>query len=345
MGGGVWRCSSQSVRRPWLASLFVAAVLALSSCGGVQSTLVPAGREAERIAALFWWMTAGALLVWAAIISIALHYFRRSSRLSVAQRNHRRDRTLIIGGGVLVPTIALTGLLVYGLAMLPGAVSRAPDGSLVVEVFGEQWWWRVRYAHPSGRLVELANELRLPVGRPVQLRLHSDNVIHSFWLPSLAGKMDMIPGRVTYLTLRPTLPGVFRGTCAEYCGTSHSLMAFFAQVLPGPAFDRWLDEQGRPAQRPVAPLAAHGADGFISHGCAACHTIRGTPADGVIGPDLTHVGSRLSLGAGILGNDAAAFRRWIAATEHVKPGVHMPAFGMLPEEELRALTAYLEWLQ
>ncbi|MGE3176075.1 MAG: cytochrome c oxidase subunit II [Vicinamibacterales bacterium] len=341
MGLRVSRCSRWKALRSWFASLPLAAVFGLCGCGGVQSALAPAGRDAERIAVLFWWMTAGALVVWAAMIAIALHYSRRSP----AQRNHRRDRTLIIGGGVLVPTVTLTALLVYGLAMLPDAVSRAPDGSLLVDVLGEQWWWRVRYEHPAGRSVELANELRLPVGRPVQLRLHSDNVIHSFWVPSLAGKMDMIPGRVTYLTIRPTSTGVFRGACAEYCGTSHALMAFFTEVVSGPAFDRWLDEQARPAGAPMEALTSRGADGFLAHGCAACHTIRGTSADGVIGPDLTHVGSRLSLGAGILDNDAAAFRRWIAGTEHVKPGVHMPAFGMLPEEELRALTAYLEWLQ
>jgi cytochrome c oxidase subunit 2 len=324
-------------RRRSFGTLIIATAV---GCTGVQSSLAPAGQQAERVAQLFWWMTAGSLVVWTAVIALALHFYRRPG-----SRDIRRDRTLIIGGGVLVPTAILTALLVFGLATLPDAVARAPQGSMEVTVLGEQWWWRVRYLRPDGSSVELANEVRLPVGEPVQLRLESDNVIHSFWVPSLAGKMDMIPGRVTYLALRPTITGVFRGACAEYCGTAHALMAFYAQVLPRDAFDRWLDRQAAPAQPPHDALAARGAEAFPAHGCAACHTIRGTPADGVIGPDLTHVGGRISVGAGILENDAGAFRRWIASTEHVKPGVHMPQFGMLPDSDLQALAAYLESLE
>jgi cytochrome c oxidase subunit 2 len=252
---------------------------------------------------------------------------------------------LIIGGGVLVPTLTLTVLLVFGLAMLPHAVARAPEDSLQVVVHGEQWWWRVRYILPGGQGIDLANEVQLPVGEPVQFHLESDNVIHSFWIPSLGGKMDMIPGRVTHLALRPTSTGVFRGACAEYCGTSHALMALYAKVTARGEFERWLEGQAGPARTPLDTLAMRGAERFIANGCPACHTIRGTPADGVIGPDLTHVGSRLSVGAGILRNDVDAFRRWIASTEHLKPGVHMPPFGMLPEAELGALAAYLASLE
>lgn len=318
-----------------------AATWGLPGCAGIQSSLSPAGREAERIAALFGWMTAGAFIAWLAVIALAIYYYRRPPGV----RNVRRDRLLIIGGGVLVPTVTLTALLVYGLAMLPDAVARAPEGSLQVEVHGEQWWWRVRYLRPDGEAIDLANEVRLPAGEPVQFSLASDNVIHSFWIPSLGGKMDMIPGRVTHLTLRPTAPGVFRGVCAEYCGTSHALMAFSVEVMPPDAFVRWLDGQAAPAQAPTEPLAVRGAGQFLANGCSACHTIRGTTAEGVIGPDLTHVGSRHSVGSGILPNDADAFRRWIASTEHLKPGVHMPEFGMLPDAELRALAAYLEGLK
>lgn len=146
----------------------------------------------------------------------------------------------------------------------------------------------------------------------------------------------MIPGRLTYLTLRPTRTGIYRGACAEYCGTSHALMNFYVEVMERGAFTNWLAHQAKPAQQPTEPLAARGQESFFANGCSACHTVRGTPANGVIGPDLTHVGSRLSLGAGILTNEADEFRRWIAHTGQVKPGVQMPAFGMLPEEELRA---------
>ena len=315
----------------------LASLLAAGGCTGVQSTLAPAGRDAERIAALFWWMTGAAALVWVFVICLALYYTRHAT----GQRHARRDRWLILGGGVVFPTVTLTTLLIYGLAMIPETVARAPEGSLQIAVTGEQWWWRVRYLRPDGQEVVLANEIRLPVGEPVQFRLDSDNVIHSFWIPSLGGKMDMIPGRVTYLTLRPTQTGIFRGACAEYCGTSHALMAFYAEVMEKPAFDRWLDGQAAPAALPAGTDSARGAELFLANGCGACHTIRGTQARGEIGPDLTHVGSRLSLGAGILEMRPEELRGWIARTAQLKPGVHMPEFGMLPEAELRDLAAFL----
>lgn len=315
--------------------------LILPGCTGVQSALAPAGREAERIADLFWWMTGVGVVVWLAVIALAWYCYK----VEGDPRNRRRTNALIIGGGALIPTLVLAILLAYGLAMLPPAVARAPEGSLQIAVTGEQWWWRVRYLTPAGEPVDLANEIRLPVGEPAEFRLDSDNVIHSFWIPSLAGKMDMIPGRITWLAVRPTATGIFRGACAEYCGESHALMAFYTEVMERPAFDRWLQHQASPAAAPAGPEAARGRDLFFTMGCHACHTIRGTPADGVIGPDLTHVGGRLSLGAGILPTDQAAFVRWIARTTDVKPGVHMPAFGMLPDAELHALAAYLMGLK
>ena len=317
-----------------------AVTMLLSACRGLQSSLAPAGRDAERTAELFWWMVTGTAVAWLGVSALALFYASRRSNA----RSVRRDRFLIIGGGVIVPTVTLTALLVYGLSMLPAAVARAPAGSLQVVITGEQWWWRVRYVRARGQ-VTLANEVRLPVDQTVQFRLDSDNVIHSLWIPSLAGKMDMIPGRTTFLTVRPSVTGVFRGVCAEYCGTSHALMAFYVEVLEPAAFDRWLDHQDTPARAPVEPLARRGQDLFTATGCHACHTIRGTSADGVIGPDLTHVGSRLSLAGGILPNEPDAIQRWIADPERLKPGVHMPRFGMLPDSDLRALAAYLEGLQ
>lgn len=330
-----------TISRIALPAALTAAAFCSVGCEGIQSTLAPSGREAGRIAALFWWMVGGAVLAWAGTIALAMYYAWRPA----GTRNRRRDRLLIVGGGVAVPTIVLTVLLVYGLAMLPAAVARAPEGSLQVVVIGEQWWWRVRYLRPGSDEVVLANEIRLPVGEPVQFRLESDNVIHSFWIPSLAGKMDMIPGRVTWLTVRPTATGVYRGACAEYCGTSHALMAFYVEVMEKDAFAQWLARQAAPAAPAVDELAERGAEQFLSNGCGACHTVRGTPATGVIGPDLTHVGSRLSIGAGILPNEPAQLYRWIASTEHVKPGVHMPPFGMLPDADLHALAAYLHGLK
>ena len=325
-----------------LARAPVAAVgLALAGCTGPLSALAPAGAAADAIATLFWWMAAGAVLIWLAFVALAVYAVSRRSRVL----SRRAGGMLIIGGGIVFPLVVLTAVLVYGLALLPRLLAPAPGNSLKIAVSGEQWWWRVRYLGPGGSPVELANEVRLPVGEPVELSLASPDVIHSFWIPSLAGKMDMIPGRVTRLVLEPSRTGVFRGVCAEYCGIAHALMMFPVVVLERGEFARWLAQQAAPAAVPVSPDARRGGALFLASGCGACHTIRGSAARGAVGPDLTHVGSRLSLGAGILRNDPDTFVRWIARTEQVKPGVHMPAFGMLPADDLRALAAYLDSLE
>jgi cytochrome c oxidase subunit 2 len=319
---------------------FLVLVLA-SGCSGPQSSLDPAGLSADRIATLFWWMTAGALATWAAVIWLTVSAIRGR----VSTNTERQARLYVIGGGALFPTLVLTALLLYGLGMMPELLAPAPAGSLKISVTGEQWWWRVRYHPPNGRPVELANEIRLPVGEAVEFELDSPDVIHSFWIPSLGGKMDMIPGRRTRLVLHPTRAGTFRGACAEYCGTSHALMAFPVVVMEQADFTRWLEQQQQPARSPADPLAIQGHDAFFLNGCSACHAVGGTEARGIVGPDLTHVGSRLSLGAGIVPNGPDGFIRWIQQTDRVKPGVHMPHFGMLPQEELNALAHYLESLQ
>ena len=285
-------------------------------------------------------MTAGAVVVWLGVGALTVYAIRVSP-----EKGKRRMAAMIIGGGAIVPTIVLTVLLIYGLRLMPRLLAAVPEGTMRVAVRGEQWWWRVRYHPAGGEPVELANEIRLPVGEPVEFLLDSPDVIHSFWIPPLGGKMDMIPGRRTRLVLHPTRTGRFRGVCAEYCGTSHALMAFPVVVMEKEEFARWLEAQRGPAAQPPDPEAMRGRELFFASGCAACHTIGGTSAQGVVGPNLTHVGSRLSLGAGILPNERGAFLRWIERTDHLKPGVHMPAFGMLPPGELRALAAYLESLQ
>lgn len=329
------------LRRCATLTIVLIAALSVSGCSGIQSTLDPAGREAKSIADLFWWMTAGAVVIWLAVILLTVYAARTRSEA----RNQRRDRFLIIGGGAVVPTVVLTVLLVYGLAPIPVLLAPAPEGSLKIIVSGEQWWWRVRYFPPGGEPFELANEIRLPVAEPVQFQLDSPDVIHSFWIPSLAGKIDMIPGRVTYLSLHPTKMGVYRGACAEYCGTSHALMNFYVEVMSKEEFSSWVVQQAQPSQPPAEPTAARGQELFLATGCNACHTVRGTPARGVIGPDLTHVGSRLSLAAGTMPNEPDAFRRWIAHTAEVKPAVNMPSFHMLPPEDQQALAAFLEGLK
>jgi cytochrome c oxidase subunit II len=286
-------------------------------------------------------MTAAAFFFWIAVISLTIWAVRTTPE----GHNQRRAGLLIIGGGAVVPTIAVAVLAIYGLAPIPALLAPAPEGSLRITVSGEQWWWRVRYQPPGSEAVVLANEIRLPMGEAVEFHLESPDVIHSFWIPSLGGKIDMIPGRITRLTLTPTQTGVFRGACAEYCGTSHAFMNFDVVVEDKAAFDRWLAQQRAPASIPTQAIAARGQEIFLANGCGACHQIRGTPANGVVGPDLTHVGSRLSIGAGMLPNNSETLFRWIARTEEVKPGALMPSFGMLPEEDLKALAVYMEALK
>lgn len=285
-------------------------------------------------------MVVGAACVWVTLIALTLYAVR--ARLDV--RGQRRAALFIIGGGAAVPTVVLTALLAYGLALLPALTAPAPPGSLRVEVIGEQWWWRVRYPTAGGG-VELANELHLPLGEPVDIHLLSADVIHSFWVPALGGKLDMMPGRGTRLTLRPTRAGRFNGVCAEYCGDSHAFMAFTVTVERRADFDRWLAAQGAPATQPATPDSARGRDVFLANGCGACHTLRGTPADGVVGPDLTHVASRATLAAGALRNGSEEMLRWITDAPAAKPGALMPSFAMLPRDDLRALAHYLSTLR
>lgn len=305
--------------------------------------LSPAGVEAADVAQLFWVMAAGAAVVWAAVIGIALY----ASRERAGRHGAKAARWLILIGGVLTPTVVLAALLLYGLQMMPELRQPATPGAMRVEVSGEQWWWRVRYApaDADAPAIELANEIRLPVGQRTEFTLSSPDVIHSFWVPALGGKMDMIPGRITRLVLEPTRTGTFRGICAEFCGASHAFMEFEAVVMEPEAFERWLAHQAEPATPPASPAARAGLRAFTRSGCGGCHTIRGTPANGPVGPDLTHVGSRLTLAAGVLPNDVRAFRRWIARSHAVKPDVLMPAFDMLPDKELDALSIYMESLQ
>jgi cytochrome c oxidase subunit 2 len=304
-----------------------------------QSALATAGRDAERIADLFIVMAAGALIIWVAVVVLAVYAIRARETYS-----ERAANLLVIGGGVALPTVVLAALLAYGLPVLPQILTPAREGSLQIDVTGKQWWWRIRYERAEGA-IETANELRLPVGQRVNLRLVSTDVIHSFWVPSIAGKMDLIPGRVTHLALEPTRTGVFRGACAEYCGASHALMAFHVVVMERDEFDAWLAHQAQPAQAPPHAEATLGQVAFTANGCTACHTIRGIASTGAVGPDLTHVGSRLRIGAGTLPNGREALVRWIAQTDTVKPGVHMPEFRALPRGDLSALAAYLDSLK
>lgn len=252
-----------------------AAVVSAPACDGPQSAFVTAGRDAAEIAELFTVMTVGALMVWAAVVAIAVYAIRVGE-----SHSQRAANLLIIGGGVAVPTVVLGALIAYGMPIVP-SVLVIPKGARSIQITAKQWWWRVEYRTAAGA-VETANELRLPVGERVELRLASADVIHSFWAPSLAGKMDVIPGRLTRLALEPTRTGTFRGTCAEYCGTSHALMAFSVVVIEPQEFRTWLDAQTRPAEVPADPLASRGGTIFVRewlHGLSYDSRHRGARPD------------------------------------------------------------------
>jgi cytochrome c oxidase subunit 2 len=227
---------------------------------------------------------------------------------------------------------------------------RTGDNALFVTVVGRQWWWEYRYHHYDGRPLDFitANELHVPAGsdetnRPVYLTLESADVAHSFWVPRLAGKTDLIPGRTNTMWFQSTQPGLFLGQCAEYCGTQHAHMLLRVYVDPPDDFGRWLQEQARPAADDPATRA--GRDVFLAQSCVNCHRVRGTPAAGNYAPDLTHLMSRQTLAAGMIRNTPDDLRRWVQDPHAVKPGCLMPPFGQLGDRDMDLLVRYLQTLR
>lgn len=288
----------------------------------MQSILSAHGPAATAIAELTWVLFAGGTAIF--LLVLVLTTYAVSGRASWLARER-----FIAAAGIAFPAIALSVLLAYVYRI--GAASDASAGTaLKIEVIGEQWWWRVRY--PG---FETANEIRIPAGQPVELVLRSADVIHSFWVPGLAGKVDMIPGRENRLRLTADKAGEFRGQCAEFCGGPHARMALHVIAEGAEQFERWMKNQELAAKNPHALFLAR---------CAVCHTVRGTAAAGARGPDLTHVGSRRFIAAGTLPNTPGNLAGWIAGGQHIKPGNLMPAM-RLSGEELQSLAAYLASLQ
>ena len=302
---------------------------ALGACSGVQSALDPGGHEAREVARLFWVMVVGAGVIWTAVIGVAIY----ATRIRPDPHEDAVGHRLILWGGVAFPTVVLAGLLIYGLGLMP-KLREAGEG-LRIDVSGEQFWWRVTYRPKDGEPVVAANEIRIPVGERVEFALSSPDVIHAFWIPSLGGKVDMIPGRVNRLVLKAEKPGVYRGACTEFCGASHALMAFDVRVMEKPAFDTWL------RARPAAPPDARGRDLFERHGCGACHRVVDTEAKGEVGPELTRFGERLTVGAGLMPNSPENVARFIRETDTLKPRSKMPAYGALSNEDALEIANWL----
>lgn len=259
-------------------------------------------------------------------------------------RSERMGTRWMVAGGILFPAVVLTVIFVLSLGvMAPLFPSRGETVPLTVEVTGRQWWWDINYPGDAGG-VGTANEIHIPVGVRVRVLLRSDDVIHSFWVPGLQGKTDMIPGRTNVTWLEADSAGAWRGQCAEFCGMQHAKMALVVVAEPVEDFERWLAHQRRPAPEPSDSALRADRDTFLASGCVLCHTVRGTLARAAVGPDLTHVASRRTLAAGELPNTRGNLYGWIANPQALKPGSHMPAVE-LSAAELHAIVRYLESLR
>lgn len=303
------------------------------------AALQPAGDQAAQTLAITTVLFIGGGLIFAAVMLVLGMALAGPARLRAALSR----RGWLVGAGIVFPVVLLSGLLVYTFSAASAMVTgQQGPAAARIEVVAELWWWRVRYLDERGNaLFETANEIRIPAGQPVQLELVSPNVIHSFWVPALAGKIDMIPGRVNRMRLRATAPGTYRGQCAEYCGGQHAKMAFHVVALAPGDYAAWFAaRRGGPAAT-GEPAAAPGRDLFTRNGCGLCHAVQGTPAAGTIGPDLTDVGSRAWLAAGTVPNTRANMARWISDGQALKAGSRMPAYRQFSREELGALADYL----
>ncbi|MBW3547485.1 MAG: cytochrome c oxidase subunit II [Actinobacteria bacterium] len=317
----------------------VAAALVVGACGsGSPSALDPKGPASERIAQVWWLMLALAVAVYLVVGALILLSSRRKR---AAEEGDRRlplsENAFIWVGGVAVPTAILLVLAVVTVSST-AELTQADDDPLRIEVEGFKWWWEVRY--PDADVVT-ANEIHVPAGRPVEIELTSADVIHSFWVPELAGKVDLVPGQRNVLRLTADEPGEYRGQCAEFCGIQHARMAFLVIADEPTAFEDWIERHRAPPPDPPAGPAAEGERIFESTSCAGCHTIRGTSARGTSGPDLSDFGSRRTLGAALVENNRGNLGGWIVNAQALKPGNLMPPVSLEPDE-LQALIAYLE---
>jgi cytochrome c oxidase subunit 2 len=326
----------------------VAAAPLLAGCSGPQSALDPRGPEAHALADLYWlffwicaviWVLVVVALVWA----LARRHEPRPDPLATNEKTEGRMRWVV---GTLA---VITGGIVISLAVLSYSAQAhlfgATGAPLTIKVTGHQWWWEVEYDDPNpSRTFTTANEIHVPVGQAVKVQLTSADVIHSFWVPSLMGKMDAITGRTNEVQFTAGVPGVYRGQCAEFCGFQHAHMAMVVFADPPDRFAAWRDAQIASAPPPATPSQQRGQVVFLSNPCVTCHAIRGIPAGGRAGPELTHLASRTTIAAGTLPMTRGALAGWITDPQGVKPGADMPPVA-LPPADLQALLDYLESLK
>jgi cytochrome c oxidase subunit 2 len=313
--------------------------------GGDQSAFDPHGPIARSIAVHGWWL----LLICIAVYIIVMAAFfialgrRRHDTDDLPATTARLTRNISIAVGLTVVT--LIGIATSSVVAGRGLYSPSGAGAITVDVVGHQWWWEFEYhdVTPSDVFTS-PNELHIPVGVPVVLKAMSTDVIHSFWVPNLMGKRDLIPGIVTNTWIQADEPGVYRGQCAEFCGHQHAHMALEVVAEPMDKFQAWIRHQREPAPEPSTDEQKRGKEVFMQSTCVTCHAIRGTEAGSHVGPELTHVGSRLTLAAGTLPNARGHLAGWIANSQSIKPGNRMPP-NALAAGDLQAVLAYVRSLR
>jgi cytochrome c oxidase subunit II len=354
------RSRAASTARALAVGAGVALLAACSGSGGQQSALSPSGAEAERVDRHWELLLVVGSVVWVLVVVAVLVAVLRRGRQD--GEDGRRGHLVVAFAGAVLPALVIVAVFADSVLVLRDTRDDGADAETVVEVTGHQFWWEVRY---PGQDVVTANEIHVPVGETVRVELTSADVIHSVWVPELSGKVDLVPGTTNVMTLHATEPGTFWGQCAEYCGVQHAWMRFVVVAHEEDEFDGWVAAQARPAEQGLPPaeddpaaepeptgdpddadaeLVARGREVFMSSSCVYCHTIAGTEARGTLGPDLTHLASRQTLGAGVLPNDTGNLAAWILDPQSVKPGNAMPGTD-LAGDDLQALLAYLESLE
>lgn len=318
---------------PFLA----AAMLLLAGCHPehYQSAVHPRGPAADSIATLWWFLLAVCTGVFTIVMALMVGAVASPRRGETSPLGNR----FIVIGGIVLPAIILVGMMIYSLEAT--VALRMPETRLTVRVVGHQWWWEVVYPEHE---ITTANEIHIPVGEPVRLEIRARDVVHSFWVPNLTGKMDLVPEHDNFFWMQADEPGIYRGQCAEFCGPQHAWMAFKVVAQPEEEFKKWLAAKQRPHPELIAPEPRRGQQVFFEAGCNACHAIRGTEAVARAGPDLTHIASRLTIGAGLMPNSRGALSGWIVNPQAVKPGNLMPPT-RITTEDLHALVDYLLLLE
>jgi cytochrome c oxidase, subunit II len=323
-------------------------VFPLTGCNGWQSALDTHGPGAGSLETLFWIFLGVLATVWilTMLALVASLRTRRRPHADPLSEDPAANRQMTGTVGALVAATAVIVLALTGFSYAyQKRLMGEQDGTLTIKVTGQQWWWQVEYEDPQpSRTFTTANEIHIPVGEPVRLKLESSDVIHSFWVPSLIGKTDNIPGRQNVLELQADREGIYRGQCAEFCGWQHAHMGVLIIAKPKAEFESWRNQQIASASPASDDERKRGEQVFFTSPCIMCHSIRGTSAGGKVGPDLTHVGSRLTLAAGTLQNTRGNLAAWIVDPQRIKPGANMPLIQVEPRD-LNALVSYLEGLK